>query len=268
MADVVPEGVDPTIPNVARMYDYYLGGKDNFAADRAAAEQALSVVPEIRESVRFNRAFLRRTVRTLAGMGVRQFLDIGTGLPTQNNVHEVAKEVDPDARVVYVDNDAVVLAHARALLAGGHDDVAIVQGDVRRPREILDHPDVRRLIDFDEPVAILLLAIMHFVPDSDDPDGILATLRDALPSGGYLVLSHVAVDIDPSKAPGVTAAYDNATARFIARTSPEIERFFTGVELLEPGVVNLPEWRPEDEAEARRYAGRGAYFLGGVGRKP
>ncbi|GAA2865866.1 SAM-dependent methyltransferase [Streptosporangium fragile] len=259
MTDHAPKGIQTHIPNVARMYDYYLGGKDNFPADREAAEQVLKVVPEIRYSARSNRAFLGRVVAFLAESGIRQFLDIGAGLPTQNNVHQVA----PDARVVYVDNDPTVLVHGRAIL-GKNENVTIVEGDVRRPAEILENPDVRAAIDFDEPVAVLLLAIMHFVPDEDDPEGIIATLRGAMTPGSHLALSHVAIDARPEAADGVVQVYDRASSPFVARTGKEIIRMFDGFDVVEPGIVNLPEWRPEPGA-AVPYRDVGNYFLGGVG---
>ncbi|MBB2909912.1 O-methyltransferase involved in polyketide biosynthesis [Streptosporangium becharense] len=259
MTNQIPTGIQPHIPNVARMYDYYLGGKDNFPADREAAEQVLKVVPEIRYSARSNRAFLGRAVAYLAEAGIRQFLDIGAGLPTQNNVHQVA----PGARVVYVDNDPTVLVHGRAIL-GKNENVTIVEGDVRRPAEILANPDVRAAIDFDQPVAVLLLAIMHFVPDEDDPDGVIATLRAAMAPGSHLALSHVAIDARPEAADGVTQVYDRASSPFVARTGKEIIRMFDGFDVVEPGIVNLPEWRPEPGA-AVPYRGIGNYFLGGVG---
>ncbi|MEV0419670.1 SAM-dependent methyltransferase [Streptosporangium canum] len=259
MTDQIPTGIQTHIPNVARMYDYYLGGKDNFPADREAAEKVLTVVPEIRHSARSNRAFLGRAVDFVARSGIRQFLDIGAGLPTQNNVHQVAT----DARVVYVDNDPTVLVHGRAIL-GKNENVTIVQGDVRRPGEILDHPDIRAAIDFDRPVAVLLLAIMHFVPDEDDPEGIIATLRRAMAPGSHLILSHVAIDARPEAAEGVTKVYDRASSPFVPRTGKEITRLFDGFDVVEPGIVNLPEWRPDPGAVVP-YKGIGSYFLGGVG---
>ncbi|GAA4193730.1 SAM-dependent methyltransferase [Streptosporangium oxazolinicum] len=263
MTDQVPKDVETHIPNVARMYDYYLGGKDNFPVDREAAEKALRIAPEIRPSARSNRAFLGRAVGFLAESGIDQFLDIGAGLPTQNNVHQVA----PGARVVYVDNDPTVLVHGRAIL-GKNQNVTIVEGDVRRPREILEHPDVRAAIDFDRPVGILLLAIMHFVPDEDDPLGILATLRGAMAPGSYLVLSHGAADARPKVADGVGKVYTRASSRFVTRTGKEIIRLFEGFDVIEPGVVNLPEWRPAPGTDAPYQPYRdstASYFLGGVG---
>ncbi|GII32279.1 SAM-dependent methyltransferase [Planotetraspora mira] len=258
-------GFDPTTPNIARLYDYYLGGKDNFAADREAAERILAVAPELRLAARENRAFLGRAVRFLAESGITQFLDIGTGLPTQGNVHEVAAEVIDDARVVYVDKDPVVLGHARALLAGAGGTTTVVEGDLRRPEEILNHEDVVKAIDFGKPVGLLLVAIMHFIPDGDDPARILTTLRDALPPGSFLVLSHGTRDARPAAVTAGTQVYQGATSPLVLRTRDEIGTLFDGFDLVEPGLVWLPEWRPDisvqfDPPET-------SLILCGVGRK-
>lgn len=237
-------GFDPNTPNVARMYDYYLGGKDHFPADREAAEKILALVPEARVAARANRAFLGRAVRHLAQSGIRQFLDIGTGLPSQGAVHEVADSVLGTSRVIYVDIDPVVMVHARAML-DGRDKVA-VQGDVRKPQQILDHPEVRRVIDFREPVAVLLLAVMHFVQDSENPREIIATLREAMAPGSYLVLSHAATDSRPDAVEGGTEVYKKSTSQVAPRDRAGIEALFEGFELLEPGLVWLPQWRPDD----------------------
>jgi SAM-dependent methyltransferase len=262
-----PRVVDLSTPNVARMYDYYLGGKDNFAADRDAAEKALEFAPQIRLAAQHNRAFMGRAVRHLAETGIRQFLDIGTGLPTQSNVHEVAQDAAPDARVVYVDNDPVVLTHGRAIL-GAAENVHIVQADLRHPEEILDNLAVRKRLDFDRPIAILLVAIVHFLPEADDPDAIVARFRDALPPGGHLVLSHVCGEALPDSVPGVTEVYSHSSTPIVARTPERIKGFFGDLELLDPGVVNVAQWRP-DSAETRRIAEkyRRPYFLAGVARK-
>jgi SAM-dependent methyltransferase len=265
--DDMPYAVDLSTPNAARMYDYYLGGKDNFAADREAAEKALRIAPQIRIAARQNRAFLGRAVRHLAQDGIRQFLDVGTGLPTQNNVHEVARRTAHDARVVYVDNDPVVLTHGRAIL-GGDENVHIVQADLRRPDEILDNPEVRERIDFDRPVAILLTAIVHFLQESDDPDAIVARFRAALPAGGHLVLSHVCGEALPDSVPGVTEVYRHSSTPIVARTPDRIASFFGDLELLDPGLVNVAQWRP-DSVETKRIAEkyRRPYFLAGVARR-
>lgn len=243
MKEWAPQGVDVTTPSVARLYDYYLGGKDNYAVDRVAAEKILTIAPELRLAARENRAFLGRAVRHLAQTGIRQFLDIGAGLPTQGNVHEVAHQIAPDARVVYADNDPIVLAHSRALLKGG-DNVATIRGDLRRPEEILSDPTVRSLIDFSQPVAVLLVAILHFIPDEADPAGIVATLRDVLAPGSRLVLSHGTRDARGAAVEKGTEVYEQATAPLVLRTRDEIRRLFDGFELADPGLVWLPEWRP------------------------
>ncbi|MEV0588957.1 SAM-dependent methyltransferase [Nonomuraea sp. NPDC050310] len=249
---------DPAkIPNVARMYDYYLGGKDNFTVDREAADRVLELVPEIRAGAMASRAFLRRAVQALSELGVDQFVDIGSGLPTVGHVHESA----PEASVLYVDNDPVVLAHSRALLPTG-ERVFVREGDLREPEKIM--ATAAELLDFSRPVAVLLVSVLHFVTDEEDPAGIVAAIREALPSGGYLVLTHVAPDARPERAPQVSAVYQRASAPFTARRRPEFERFLAGLELLEPGIVNNQEWRPVTPPVEEV----GDYHLVAVGRKP
>jgi hypothetical protein len=189
----LPVEIDTSKPHIARMYDYYLGGKNHFAADRELADKVIAAIPGMRTGPRENREFLGRTVRSLAGeAGIRQFLDIGTGLPTTNSVHEVAQQVAPSSRVVYVDNDPLVLTHARALLASSREGrTAYIQADLRNPQGILSSPVVQSVIDFSQPVALLLLAVLQFIPDEDGPAGIVATLRDALAPGSYIIASHV-----------------------------------------------------------------------------
>lgn len=248
-ANEVPVGINVNTPNVARIYDFLLGGRNNFAADREAAEKLLAALPELRFAARANRAFLRRAVRFLAGAGIRQYLDMGTGLPAEGSVHEVARGVLPEARVVYVDNDPVVRAHARALLAGV-EGVAVVQEDLRRPEDVLAHPETRRLIDFREPVAVLFLAALHFVSDEEDPAGIVATVRDAVAPGSYLVISHgTAEGYAPEGVSSGRRVYDRASAPVVPRTREQIQGLFAGLDLVEPGLVNLTEWRPDDTAE-------------------
>jgi hypothetical protein len=239
--------INTHVAHPARMYDYYLGGKDNFPADREAAEQALAATPAVRDMARQNRAFLQRVVRFLArDAGIRQFIDIGTGLPTQGNVHEIAQAITPDARVVYVDNDPIVIVHSDALLAG-HNTTAI-QADLREPNVILEHPEVREVIDLDQPVAILLIAVLHFLQDADDPVGIVARLRDAMAAGSYLAISHGAPDLAQVQS-RVTAevlrAYQRSSAPLTLRSRAEIERFFDGFELVDPGLVQVQSWRPD-----------------------
>ena len=267
MADqgwAVPTGFDASVPNFARVYDYLLGGKDNFAVDKAIAEQALAVAPELRVMARENRAFLRRAVRFLAGeAGIRQFLDIGTGLPTQGNVHEVAREVAPDARVVYADADPVVLVHGRALLADA-DKATIIQADLRRPQDLLDDPELRARIDLAEPVAVLLVAVLHAITDAEDPVGIVRRLRDAMAPGSYLVVSHSSAEGLAEVSARVGAVLGRA-APWVPRTRAEVLRFFGGFELVEPGLVSAPEWRPDTAGAAAQP--EGAWIDAGVGRK-
>jgi S-adenosyl methyltransferase len=258
-----PFGIDITVPTTARMYDYWLGGTDNFAADRVAAQAVSEVVPAARLMAVENRKFLRRAVRYLAAeAGITQFLDIGTGLPTQGNVHQVAQAAIPSARVVYVDNDPMVLAHSRALKASGN--TVVIEADLREPQLILDHADTRRLIDFRQPLAVLLVAVLHFVSDDDDPLAIVATLRDAIPPGSYLVASHATGEISPGAAAQAAAHYKKVTSGATLRDRDEILRFFTGLDLIEPGLVQVPHWRPDAEPSN---AGE-VWILGGVGRKP
>ncbi|WP_336208444.1 SAM-dependent methyltransferase [Nonomuraea sp. LPB2021202275-12-8] len=236
-------GFDPNTPNVARLYDYYLGGKDHFPADRDAAERILKVAPELRAAARANRAFLGRAVRFLADAGIDQYLDIGTGLPTQGAVHEVANAVSTGSKVVYVDRDPVVLVHARALLAADENTTA-VEGDLRRPQEILKDPDVTEAIDFTKPVGILLVAVMHFISEADDPRQIMRILHDAMAPGSYLVMSHGTSDARTDAVDKGTEVYRRATSPLVLRDRRRIEAMFEGFELVDPGLVWLPEWRP------------------------
>jgi SAM-dependent methyltransferase len=262
--------VDVTVPNVARICDYLLGGKDNFAADRQAAQQLLAAIPDLAGVVRDNRAFIGRVVSFLAGeAGVRQFLDLGAGLPTQNCVHEMAHAIAPDARVVYVDNDPVVCSHGRALVAP-RDQVGFVLGDLRRPAEILSHPEVLARLDFSQPVGVLCVCALHFVPDEEEPHRIIAEYRDALAPGSYLAITHGITAETPDDDPdqvveSVTNVYQTASAQMHVRPVKEIERFFSGFEILDPGVVWMAKWRPDPDSEP---AGRPDSLYGGVGRKP
>jgi hypothetical protein len=245
-----PPGIDTKKPSIARVYDFMLGGKDNFAIDRQVGELALQITPDGPEAARANRAFLRRVIRYLtAEAGIRQFLDIGSGLPSQGNVHEVAQAVDPAARVVYVDSDPIVLAHGRALL-GNTDTTTVIQADLRHPADILNHPDVAALIDFNEPVGLLLFAILHHLKDSEDPAGVAAQLRDALPAGSYVAISHFhdPGDAHPDaskKALVVEKIFNETLGTGRWRTRDEILAYFGDLEVLEPGLVPLAEWRPE-----------------------
>jgi SAM-dependent methyltransferase len=263
-----PRDIDLERPSVARVYDYWLGGAHNFAADREVAKKALEAMPELRGIILNHRAFLRRAVRNLLDLGVRQFLDLGSGIPTAGNVHEIAQSNDPTAKVVYVDIDPVAVAHSRSLLAG-NTHAAVVQNDVRDAQAVLDSSEVKALLDFDEPVAILMIALLHFVPDEDDPRKILATYRDALSSGGYLVASHAAYEDGEETEGGkqVRALYDRNVAPMTYRNRVEFTALFDGFELIEPGVARLPLWRPESlddvDDQSRRVPA-----LAAVGRKP
>jgi hypothetical protein len=259
--------IDTSRPHPARMYDAYLGGKDNYPVDREAVRQVLRDFPEVRAIAVANRAFLRRAVRFLAGeAGVRQFIDIGTGIPSAGNVHEVAGQVAADARVVYVDNDPIVHVHANALLTGG-GTTSIVLADLRDPAAILAHPGLRAMIDFTRPVALLLVAILHFIPDGEDPAAIVATLRDALPDGSYLALSHATVDFHPpGTASQAAALYRNATAPFVPRSREQVMAFFDGFDLVEPGLVQAPLWRPDGRPPRPRDLEKIGIYAG-IGRK-
>jgi hypothetical protein len=256
---------DTSVAHIARVYNYWLGGKDNFAADRAAAEQAMSAFPDIVLSAKANRAFLRRTVTYLARQaGIRQFLDIGTGIPSANNTHEVAQSVAPDSRIVYVDNDPVVLAHARALLTskpGGATDY--IDADLRQADQIL--AGATRTLDFSQPVAVMLMAILQHLSDEDDPYAVVGTLMAAVPPGSYLVLSHPAKDIHAAEMAAMAARLNQMMAEKVTfRGEAEVAKFFSGLELVEPGMTNVPDWRPETEEEASSPAALWA----GVARKP
>lgn len=243
-SDFTGESTDLERPSVARMYDYFLGGSHNFAVDREAARQIMAVAPDAPMIAHANRAFLRRAVRFLVESGVRQFLDIGSGIPTVGNVHEIAQRLAPESRVMYVDIDPVAVAYSREILTG-NDRAGIIQEDLRQPERILNHPDVRKLLDFRQPIAVMIVAVLHFIPDSDDPAGIVATLRDAIPPGSFLALSQVNEEGREEEADQVKSVYHNTDSSLHPRTRAELARFFAGFDLVEPGVVWAPEWRPE-----------------------
>ncbi|MEU1283337.1 SAM-dependent methyltransferase [Kitasatospora sp. NPDC005856] len=238
------------IPHSARMYDYFLGGKDNFAVDREAAERVLTVFPTMRTAVHANRAFMHRATRTLARRGLRQWLDIGTGIPTSPNLHEVAQTVEPAARVVYADNDPVVLAHSRALMTSTPQGrTAYVHGDVHDPAAILATPQVAATLDLTQPVVLSMVALLHFVPDLADAHAIVKHLLDPLPSGSALVLSHATAELDPSGATKVQEIYNQAGTSLRLRHKAEFATFFEGLDLLSPGIVPAHRWHG-DEADA------------------
>jgi len=259
-------------PHPARVYDYLLGGKDNFAADRAAAHEGFKANPNGRVPPRENRSFVGRAVAYLVReAGISQFLDIGTGIPTSPNIHEIAQEANPRARIVYVDNDPIVLSHARALLTSGPDGkTAYVDADLRDVGKILDSPDLVGTLDLSQPVALMLLAVLHFIPDEDDPYGIVRRLLAALPSGSYLALSHLTGDFDPAAWAGVAAVFRRSGVIMQVRSLPEVERFFDGVDLIDPGVVSLQRWRPDhvDIAGGGLPSDAAVSTYGGVARKP
>jgi hypothetical protein len=246
----VPGGIDTTKANIARVYDYWLGGDHNFQADRDLARTIIALTPNARSVARANRAFLGRAVRFLAGeAGIRQFLDIGSGIPTENNVHQVAQDVAPGSRVLYADVDEVAVAHSRLMLED-NPDAAIIQADLREPDKILADPQTQLLVDFSQPVAVVLSAVLHFIPDDDQAAGILARLRSALAPGSYLVICHGCRD----ERPGLASSFENVynsrvTAQLRLRTRDEITRLLDGFTLIDPGLVWIPQWRPDSPAD-------------------
>ncbi|WP_395994140.1 SAM-dependent methyltransferase [Actinomadura sp. 9N215] len=287
--DSPPSGVDVTVPNVARMYDYYLGEKDNYAADREAAEKVIAVLPGSPVAARANRAFLMRAVRYLATeAGITQFLDLGAGLPTRSNVHQVALAANSDARVVYVDWDSMVCAHSRALIRDP-GNVGVIEADLRRPDTVLRHETTRELLDFSRPVAVILVSILHFVDGADDPWAIVAEYRDATAAGSHLVVSHLTGDLVEKARPEQTERareiYRRTASPVHLRTHQEIEDLFKGDDLVDPGLVWLTDRRPDEPdpdgsdvvrltappertvEEAPGYGGRIPVYAG-VGRKP
>jgi S-adenosyl methyltransferase len=261
--------IDTAKPHAARVYDYYLGGKDHFAADRETGQALMRVVPTIRAAARENRAFLGRAVRFLvAEAGIRQFLDVGTGLPSANNVHEVAQGLVPSCRVVYVDNDPIVLAHARALLTSSAEGkTAYIHADLREPERILADPATAATLDFSEPVALMLVAVLHFVPDEAQPRRIVDTLLGALPSGSYLVASHATCEYYADRGAAAANTYNERGIPFQFRVADEFaEVAFRGLELVEPGVVSVSGWRPDDDGPHPLPAE--VSWDGGVARKP
>ncbi|MFI6507436.1 SAM-dependent methyltransferase [Streptosporangium sp. NPDC050855] len=252
-------GIDPSKANPARMYDYYIGGNTHYPADIAAAEAAMRASPYVQKACRENRHFLRRVVRFMRGEGIRQFLDIGAGLPTAGNVHELA----PDARVVYVDNDPVVLIHAQTLMSDG-GNVRVVEGDARTPGGILSDPTVREFLDWDEPIGLLMIGLLHFVADADDPYGAVREFRDALPAGSHVGISHGTAVGFEEYVESLEKAYSRASASPSLRPLERIVPFLDGLEVVEPGVVPITTWHPDGIAEGLGPDQVGIY--GGVGR--
>jgi len=244
----VPAGQRAEGPSIARVYDYLLGGSHNFPPDQEAAAEFLARWPDARQTMRANRAFLGRAVTYLAAeAGIRQFLDIGSGIPTMGNVHEIAQYAAPGARVAYVDNEEVAVLHSRAILAANPNAIA-VQADLRRPRELLGSPPLQTLLDFSQPVALLLVAVLHFFPDSDQPARLVAELRDAVAPGSYVVISHGTTDGQSSQVAEAMGHYNQTTAPFQPRSRAEIMAFFDGWEMINPGLVPVPQWRPDPPA--------------------
>ncbi|WP_066364227.1 SAM-dependent methyltransferase [Herbidospora mongoliensis] len=264
--------IDPTIPHPARVYDYLLGGKDHFASDREAGEQLIKLSPGTREGVRAHRHFLRRAVRHLAGeAGITQFLDIGTGIPTQGNTHEIAQGINPEARVVYVDNDPIVLVHGRALLTSSEEGrTTVIEADLRDPESILAHPQVNAILDFTRPVAIIMAGVLHFVTDDDKPGELVERYKAAVPSGSHLLLSHITLDFAPQVAEGeFTKPYDKGPASMVPRTHAQVNEFFQDWTFLAPGLVEVVTWRPDENEYQEPIPGGGhAWAYGGVAVKP
>jgi S-adenosyl methyltransferase len=257
--------IDPSKAHIARVYNYWLGGKDHYAADEEAAEQVIASYPNIRTSVRAQRAFLGRAVHFLtADVGIRQFLDIGTGLPSANNTHEVAQREAPESRIVYVDHDPVVLTHARALLTSSPEGAtAYIDADLRNTAKILR--EAADTLDFRQPVAVMLVGVLHCIPDDDDPATIVARLMAAVPSGSYLVVAHPASDVDVTQVSNATTRFNRLAAEPVRlRTHAEVRRFFDGLDLVEPGVVQLHRWRGDADANT----GLNLANYGAIGRKP
>jgi hypothetical protein len=272
MTEPVPPGVDPTTPSPARLYDYYLGGSNNFQADRDAAEQVRAVMPELSDAAWANRGFHQRAAVWMAERGIRQFIDIGSGLPTAGNTHEAVQKVEPQARVVYVDNDPMVAAHARGLLAQDGSTEFIV-GDLREPAALLGDPVLRRHLDFGQPIGLLMTAVLHFVGDGGDPWGLVRQYVTALAPGSYLALSHSTMDqLPPRMVEAGLALYANAAQPLYPRTRAEVERFFDGLELVEPfdggepAVVHVGLWGAENSETADSDGSRIYYCA--VARRP
>jgi hypothetical protein len=262
-----PSGVDTTVPHSARVYDWWLGGKDNFAVDRAVGAAMIEAIPTLRTMAAENRRFVHRMARYLVDhAGVRQFLDIGTGIPTRPNLHEVAQALAPEARVVYVDNDPIVLAHARALMVSSPEGRSkYIHADLRQPDRILADATLTDTLDLSEPVALTLIAILMLLRDEDDPAGKVRALINALPSGSYLAITHPTQDFNPEEMAAAVAAATQGHMTLVPRTRAEVEKFFDGLELIEPGLVPVMAWRPDGAPPAGPQA---AYYWAGVARKP
>ncbi|MGW8889299.1 SAM-dependent methyltransferase [Streptomyces sp. NPDC055749] len=264
-----PQGIDISVPSVSRMYDFYLGGSHNFEVDREAARKAMEFMPGLPKIMQANRAFMRRAVHYATTEGISQFLDIGSGIPTFGNVHEVAQAADSAAKVAYVDHDPVAVAHSQAVLEGVENTV-IAAADLRGPQEILKSPEVSGLIDFDRPVALLLVAVLHFIEDADDPYAAVAELTAALAPGSLIVITHASyegIPLSKEEAGGTVGVYRSIRNPLVMRSRAEVSRFFEGYEMVDPGLVSMPDWRPDTplvEGQEDPFAFSG---FAGVGRK-
>jgi len=264
--EVAPAGVNANVPHSARIYDYWLGGKDNFAVDRAVGEAMIQAIPGMRYMAGENRRFVHRAARDLVETeGIRQFLDIGTGIPTRPNLHEIAQRIVPEARVVYVDNDPIVLVHARALMVStAQGRSAYISADIRDPRSLLTESILVDTLDLTKPVGLTLIAILMLLSDADDPWHIVATLRDAMPSGSCLAITHPTADFAPAEMNQAVAAATGAGMTLVARTKDDVQRFFGDWQMLGPGLVPVSAWRPDEPVENPE----AAYYWAGVARKP
>lgn len=263
MTDWVPEGVDQGLPSAARVYDFLLGGGHNFAVDRVVGEKVLAVQPNGRQIAGSNRAFLRRAVRYMVDQGITQFLDLGSGIPTVGNVHEVAQKLNPQARVVYVDYDEVAVSHSELMLAA-NKNATIVKADLCQPDDVLGSPEVQRLLDFGQPIGLLMVAVFHFVSDERGPADVVAKYRDSLPAGSLLALSHLTADQMPDEMAGVVEAMRNSRDPMYFRSYDEVSRLFDGFDLVEPGVVTASTWHQEPGVQDEPVEG----VYAGVARKP
>jgi S-adenosyl methyltransferase len=266
--DWVPGLVDTTVPSGARTYDFLLGGSHNFAADREMADKVEHAVPGIRDAARLNRAFLARAVRFMVGHGVRQFLDIGSGIPTVGNVHEIAQQADPECRVVYVDIDPIAVAHSELMLIG-NERATIVQADMREPETVLGGR-ARRLLDFDKPIGLLFLLVLHWVPDDADPPALVARYRDALAPGSYLAITHMTDDLQQDKIGAVAGIVrrSRGDGQVFPRTRAEITTMFGGLELVEPGLVPTGTWRPGGAGDITDDPEMNELSFAGIATKP
>lgn len=265
-ASWVPDQVNEEIASAARVYDYLLGGGHNFAADRGVAENFIAALPSACDVAQLNRAFLRRAVVYLMERGIRQFLDIGSGIPTVGNVHEIVQEVDPDADVVYVDNEPIAVAHSQLLLEDD-EHATVIEGDLHRPGAILDRVETGRLLDLSQPVGLLMVGVFHFVGTESDAPGLVSRYRDALAPGSFLALSHFTADVSPSEMAEVVRVMSRTADPIHTRTHPEIEELFTGFDLVQPGVVGTALWRPESRNTRPADLPGATQIYAGVGRK-